>query len=159
MRVLGAKRSVVGVDANSIHLDKLYDWQNIDDMLAEADYLCLACPHTPDTEGLMNEVRFSKMKPESVLINIGRGALIDSSALIKALQSGSIQGAVLDVASPEPLPEDSLLWDMDNVILFPHSASTSVHENERLVTLFLNNMTRYLSKKPLLNTFDAVRLY
>jgi phosphoglycerate dehydrogenase-like enzyme len=101
----------------------------------------------------------AQMKPDSVLINIGRGALVDEPALIDALQTKRIRGAVLDVAATEPLPKDSPLWDMDNVIIFPHSASTSVQENSRLVELFCDNMARYLAGEPLVNVIDLERLY
>ena len=128
-------------------------------MLGEADFVCLICPHTPETEGMMDATAFAAMKPESVLINIGRGALVQEDALLHALQHGPLQGAVLDVAPEEPLPSEHPLWEMDNVILFPHSASTSKNENRRLTELFIDNLERYLKGEPLRNVFDARRLY
>jgi phosphoglycerate dehydrogenase-like enzyme len=128
-------------------------------MLSRADYVCLVSPHTPETEGMIGEAELSAMKPDAVLINIGRGALIQEAPLLRALQEGWIRGAVLDVAPLEPLPPEHPLWEMENVILFPHSASTSSKENERLVNLFADNLEHFLSKEPLTNVFDASRLY
>jgi phosphoglycerate dehydrogenase-like enzyme len=92
-----------------------------------------------------------------VLVNVGRGALVDEPALIAALQSGHLLGAGLDVFREEPLPADSPLWEMNNVIVCPHSASTSIRENERITALFCDNLRRFLDGQPLLNRFDAGR--
>jgi phosphoglycerate dehydrogenase-like enzyme len=91
----------------------------------------------------------------SVFINIGRGALVDEPALIDVLRSGHLAGAGLDVFAQEPLPADSPLWEMENVIFYPHSASTSSRENERITDLFCANLRRYLDGQPLLNVLDT----
>lgn len=159
MRVLGIKRTIAGADASDLHVDALYPQSDLHAMLAEADYVCLVCPHTPETEGMLDSDAFAVMKPGSVLINIGRGALVDEQALLHALAHGPLRGAVLDVASQEPLPAEHPLWDMENVIIFPHSASTSRNENKRLTDLFIDNLTRYHKGAPLRNVFDVARLY
>lgn len=159
MRVIASKRSVAGVTASEMGVDRLYSFENLHALLAEADYLCLVAPHTPQSEGMMNGAAFAAMKPGSVLINIGRGALVDEGALIEALDRGQLAGAVLDVARREPLPADSPLWSRRDLILFPHSAATSRHENRRLTALFAENLSRYLAGQPLRNEYQAERRY
>ncbi|MEM6431353.1 MAG: D-2-hydroxyacid dehydrogenase [Deinococcota bacterium] len=159
MQVIGSKRNISGVRADALNVDALYSAEDVLELAALADYLCLIVPHTDDTEHLVNAEVLAAMKPEAVLINIGRGALVDELALVAALESGALAGAVLDVAAKEPLPEASPLWDLENVIIFPHSASTSVHENARLTELLCDNLERYLTGKPLRNVVDVKRLY
>lgn len=159
MRVIGSKRTTEGVSAADVGVDVLYPQAALHKMLSEADFICLASPHTPETEEMIDREAFAAMKPGSVLINIGRGALVQEDALLHSLRHGPIRGAVLDVAPQEPLAEDHPLWDMENVILFPHSASTSQNENRRLVDLFCDNLERYLFDQPLRNVFDMARLY
>ena len=99
------------------------------------------------------------MKPGAVLINIARGQLVDEPALIDALRSGHLGGAALDVFATEPLPADSPLWDLPNVLVTPHSMSTALGENEALVELFCDNLRRYLAGEALRNVFDRGRGY
>ena len=159
LRVIGSKHHVEGFAPEDLGVADLYPHTAFKEMLPEADFVCLICPHTPETEGMMDEAAFAAMKPGSVLINIGRGALVREDALLEALKHGPIQGAVLDVAPQEPLPETHSLWDMENVILFPHSASTSRQENRRLTDLFCANLRCYLNNEPLQNVFVYDRLY
>ena len=128
-------------------------------MLAEADFLVLIAPHTPETEGLIGERELAVMKTNAVLINIARGDLVDEDAMICALQEKRIAGAALDVFRQEPLPSDSPLWEMPNVIISPHSASTVTLENARETNLFCENLRRYLRGEPLQNVLDTQRLY
>jgi phosphoglycerate dehydrogenase-like enzyme len=93
--------------------------------------------------------RIGLMKPGAILVNIGRGPVVEEDALIDALRSGRLRGAALDVFETEPLPRDSPLWDLDNVILSPHTAAQSIHENERIVELFAENLRRYLAGEEL----------
>ncbi len=159
LRVIGSKHTIEGFSADELAVVKLYAHTAFKEMLPEADFVCLVCPHTPATEGMMDDTAFAVMKPGSVLINIGRGALVQETALLTALAKGPMQGAVLDVAPQEPLPETHPLWDLENVILFPHSASTSRQENRRLTELFCDNLRRYLSNEPLRNVYVHDRLY
>jgi len=99
------------------------------------------------------------MKPGAVLINVARGQVVDEAALVRALQSGRLGGAALDVFTVEPLPPDSPLWDLPNVLVTPHSMSTALDENERVVDLFCDNLTRYLAGAPLRNVFEQDRGY
>jgi len=99
------------------------------------------------------------LKPSAVLINIGRGALVDEDAMIRALQEARLAGAALDVFRTEPPPQDSPLWGMPNVIISPHSASTVTQENARITELFCENLRRYLAGQPLRNVLDTEKLY
>jgi phosphoglycerate dehydrogenase-like enzyme len=155
MRVTGMRRSGTPVP----ELDKLYERSELHTMLREADYLVLVAPHTPETEGMIGAAELAAMKPTAVLINIGRGALVDEDAMIRALQEKRLAGAALDVAREEPPPQDSPLWDMPNVIISPHSASTVTQENERITDIFCDNLRRYLKGEPLRNVLDKNKLY
>lgn len=159
LHITGTKRSIEGLEAGELGVDKLYPIGDLHALLAEADYVCLVAPQTPETEGMMDAAAFGAMKEGAVLINIGRGALVDEDALIAALDDGPLAGAVLDVARREPLPPDNPLWERDDVIIFPHSASTSKHENRRLTDLFVDNLQRYLDGQPLRNEFVSERMY
>src|SRR5207237_10049547 len=101
----------------------------------------------------------SWMKPAAAPLNIGRGAVLDEGALIRALQEKRLAGAALDVLREEPPPQDSPLWDLPNVILSPHSASTVTQENARITEIFCDNLRRYLGGQPLRNILDTTRLY
>lgn len=159
LRVIGSKREVTGLSADDLGVDALFSQGNLHTLLAKADYVCLICPHTPETEGMMDAAALASMKPGSVLINVGRGALVQEEALLEALRDGPLDGAVLDVTPQEPLPPEHPLWAMENVFIFPHSASTSKNENKRLVRLFTDNLKRYLQGEALQNVFDYDRLY
>ena len=155
MRVVGMRRTDAPVEG----IDKMFDRDQLRDVLGETDFLVLAAPHTPETEGIIGADEIAAMKRGAVLINIGRGQLVDESALIRALEMGRLAGAALDVFSAEPPPADSPLWDMPNVIISPHSASTVTQENARITELFCDNLRRYLSGRPLRNVLDTEKLY
>jgi len=105
---------------------------SLDELLHEADFVSLNCDLNPTSYHLMNQDTFRLMKPQAVLINIARGAIVDEPALIEALQTGKIAGAALDVYEKEPLPLDSPLLKMDNVMLAPHNANSSPSGWERV---------------------------
>ena len=159
MRVIGTKRHTVGVDPSSLNVDQLYPWTNLQPLLKEADFVVLCIPHTSETEGMIGEEEFATMKPGSVLINIARGTIYDEPAFIRALESGHLAGAAIDVAAKEPLPPESPLWDMPNVIISPHSASTADSENWKLTDLFCDNLLRYLDGQNLRNVLNKKTLY
>ncbi|HYV22370.1 MAG TPA: D-2-hydroxyacid dehydrogenase [Candidatus Bathyarchaeia archaeon] len=155
MRVTGMRRSDEPVPGT----DRLFDRAELHTMLREADFLVLAAPHTPETEGIIGEGELAQLRPSAVVINIGRGALLDEDALIRALQEKRLAGAALDVLRDEPPPPSSPLWEMPNVILSPHSASTVTQENARITDIFCENLRRYLVGEPLRNVLDKKRLY
>ena len=133
--------------------DRLFQGR-IPRQLRSVDFLVLAAPESPQTTNIINAGRVSLLRSSAVVINVGRGSLIDESALASALATGALRGAALDVFAREPLPVDSPLWSLPNVIISPHSASTVAAENPRLVDLFVDNLGRYLDGRPLLNRFD-----
>jgi phosphoglycerate dehydrogenase-like enzyme len=152
MEVLGVRRSPGGEEG-------VYGPEALTKLLPRADFVVLVMPHTDETDGMMGGDELAAMKQGSVLINIGRGSLVDEGALVDALRSGHLGGAYLDVFATEPLPDDSPLWDMPNVLVSPHSGSTSDRENRRITELFCENLRRYLEGRPLKNVLDPARLY
>lgn len=131
--------------------DAIYTSDRILEALPQCDYLVLSVPHTPDSHNLMNEVAFRAMKPTSILINVARGGVVDEAAMIQALNEGWIAGASLDVFEQEPLPADSPLWQMENVIISPHVAGFTSRYYEVVLDLFSTNLRRYINGEPLLN--------
>ena len=154
VRTLGVKRTPVD-DPESLHVERVYTHAELHDMLPSCDHLVLICPHTPETEGMIGARELALLPQGASLINIGRGALIQEDALLAALRSGHLGGAVLDVAATEPLPREHPLWDEPNVLITAHSASTVDKENERLMDLFCENLVRFRDGRPLVNLFAA----
>jgi len=136
---------------------RLVDAKGLDEALPETDILVIAAPETSETANLVDRRRLSLLPARAIVVNVGRGVLIDEPAMIEMLQAGRLRGAALDVFAKEPLPVDSPLWTMPNVIISPHSASTVVQENDRLVELFIENLHRYLDGRQLLNVFEHGR--
>lgn len=155
MNVVAARNRTAPV----AHVDRIFPPQELRAMLPLADIVVMIAPHTPQTDKMLGAAEFAAMHDGAFFINIGRGATVDESALIAALQTGKLSGAALDVFAEEPLPVDSPLWEMDNVLISPHSASTSDRENERITELFCDNLRRYLDGYPLRNVLDTERLY
>jgi phosphoglycerate dehydrogenase-like enzyme len=119
--------------------------------VSRADWVVLALPLTPETKQLFNTQMFSAMKPGTYFVNVGRGELVDEPALVTALQSGHLGGAALDVFATEPLPADSPLWDMDNVIITPHSSGASQSSGLRAEEIFIENLAAYMAGGTLRN--------
>lgn len=156
MRVTGTRRDL---SKPVEHVDRMFPVDQLHDHLPEADFVVLSTPHTPETENLLSAGAIAKMKRGAVLINVARGAVVDEPAMIAALRSGHLLGAALDVFAVEPLPADSPLWDMPNIIISPHSASTADTENAKLVDLFCENLDAFLTGQPLKNVLNMDRLY
>ncbi|MGD0803203.1 MAG: D-2-hydroxyacid dehydrogenase [Candidatus Bathyarchaeia archaeon] len=154
MHVIGTKRNTEGVNSASLGVERLYPWTDLKPMLSQADFVVLCIPQTLETTGLIREEELAAMKSSAVLINIARGAIVDEAALIRALNSGKLLGAALDVQTTEPLPHDSPLWELPQVLLSPHSASNVDSENVELVKLFCENLSLYLKGLPLRNLFN-----
>ena len=147
MNTVGLKQSVENVDAKDLHVDRLLTPDALHDALPMADYLVLIAPHTARTERMIGRRELALMPKGSVLVNIGRGALVDEDAL----ERGHLRGAGLDVFETEPLPRSSPLWDAPNVIVSPHSASTTDRENQRITEIFCRNLRLFLAGNPLIN--------
>ena len=118
---------------------------DLDELLPQADAVVVSLPLTAETRGLLGRHEFARMRDGAVFVNVGRGGVVDETALVESLRSGKLRGAALDVFTEEPLPADSPLWELDNVLLSPHTAALSVKENERVVELFAENLRRYLA--------------
>jgi glyoxylate/hydroxypyruvate reductase len=156
MRVIGLNRRGAGayphVDVVG-SIDALHEW------LPEADAIVICLPLTAQTNGLIDAAAIARIKRAATLVNVGRGAVLDEPALIDALRNHRLAGAALDVVSSEPLDPGSPLWELPNVLLSPHTAGLSLHENERIVELFVENLGRYVRGEPLRNRVDPELLY
>lgn len=131
--------------AEALGVERLYDRSELPLMLAEADCVVVCAPQTPGTDDLLGPEEFAAFKPGAVFINIGRGTIVDESALLAALRDGRIAFAALDVFREEPLPPSSPFWEMPNVLINPHSASTVDTENAKLTEIFIRNLGHYLA--------------
>lgn len=127
--------------------------------LADIDAVVLALPDTDVTRGSINTAFFAGLKPGSVLVNVGRGSVVDENALIAALKSGAVSFAALDVFAVEPLPADNELWSLPNVVVSPHTAALDPAEERRIVELFVSNATQLLDGRPLQNVMDRHDFY
>ena len=152
MRVLGTRRRVEIERASAA--DEVFALSELTERISEADHVAITLPLTHDTEGMFTAELIGRMKPGAYLYNIGRGSIIDQDALIAALQTGRLGGAGLDVTTPEPLPGDSPLWDLPNVIITPHTSGSSPKLMERAVALWIDNLNRFLAGDPLRNVVD-----
>lgn len=148
MRVVGVSREAkIGGD-----IDAVVPRTGLCNVLPEADVLVVAAPLSSETRHLVGSKEFEVMKPTAIVVNVSRGEVIDEEALIDALEQGRIAGAGLDVAEKEPLPPQSPLWRMENVVLSPHVAGRGgVDQNRRLADLLAENLRRYLEGRPLRN--------
>jgi phosphoglycerate dehydrogenase-like enzyme len=127
---------------------------SLDEVIFQSDFLILAAPLTEKTRHMIDSERLARMKPTAYIINVARGALIDEAALIDALRNRRIGGAGLDVFDQEPLPAGAPLWDLDNVLITPHTAATTERMWERHYLLIKENLRRYLAGEPLLGRVD-----
>ena len=123
----------------------------LDDLLRESDYVMLTCPLTDETQNLINVETLARMKPTATLVNVARGAVVDTQALYEALRDGVIGGAALDVTEPEPLPRDHPLLQLDNLTLVPHLGSATVETRSEMARLSVENLSLGLDGKPLLH--------
>ncbi len=129
------------------------------DLLDQSDIVVICAPLTRLTRGMFNLEAFQRMRPHALLVNVSRGEIVNEPSLLQALRQGLIGGAGLDVFATEPLPEDSPLWSMENVIVTPHVAGESSLRSDRVVDLFVTNLQRYAGGQPLLNIVDKQEGY
>ncbi|MCA9220744.1 MAG: D-2-hydroxyacid dehydrogenase, partial [Planctomycetales bacterium] len=132
-------------------VDRLWPVERLPDLLAASDFVVIAAPHTPQTEGLFGREQFQQMQRTAYLINIGRGVIVRLDELVEALDARLIAGAALDVFETEPLPVDHPLWQRENVLITPHVAACSVRVPERHLQMLLENVRRFATDQPLLN--------
>ena len=138
---------------------RLYPAQALRSMLKDCDFVVVTVPKTPETLRLISSEEFTAMKPTAFLIDASRGGIVDQAALLTALKERRIAGAALDVFPEEPLPADSSLWKLPNVILTPHISGDTPHYDERAVALFAENLGRYLANLSLFNRFNPKERY
>ena len=146
-------------DPEGVLPSSFYPPHKLKEMLPLCDFVVLSVPLTPQTEGLIGREELMAMKPSACLINVSRGKVVDEEALAWALREGRIAGAALDVFSQEPLPPESELWELPNVILTPHISAATYRYNDRATDLFAENLRRYLAGEELLNLVDKERGY
>lgn len=158
---LGA--NVIAIKQNtkdkSEFISKVYSSSGLDKALGMADFVIISLPLTPQTKHLFDLSKFKKMKKTAVIINIGRGAIVNEKDLVIALEKKVIAGAGLDVTEEEPLPQTSRLWEMENVIITPHHSGWSEKYMDRAIDLFCVNLKAYLQGKKLPNMVDKTRGY
>lgn len=155
MRTIGVKRRVEDVPG----FDEIVGSDSLRDVVSAADHLVVTLPGTAHTEKMVDADVLAACKQGVVVVNVGRGTVIDEAALIAALRSGQVASAALDVFEVEPLPADSPLWGMPNVIVSPHSATLDAGEEGRVAALFCDNLRRYLDGTELRNIVDPVQGY
>jgi phosphoglycerate dehydrogenase-like enzyme len=150
MRVLAVKRHVLPYHADPL-VDKIYPADARLEMIARSDYIVACAPLTPETRGMLGEPEFAAMKPDAVVINIGRGPVIDEATMVRALSAGRIKGAALDVFDTEPLPPGHPLYKLPNVLLSPHCADHTPDWLDRAMRFFVEQFEHFRKHEPLLN--------
>jgi phosphoglycerate dehydrogenase-like enzyme len=167
-RAIGRKLAAIGMTVTGLgrvarsadpDLGEVLPMSSLSEVLPDADYLVLAAPLTDETRGMIDAKALAAMKPTARLINVSRGHLVVQEDLVEALAAGRIAGAALDVFVDEPLAADSTLWRLPNVIVSPHMSGDVVGWRAELVTLFADNLSRYLDGRPLRNVVDKTRGY
>jgi phosphoglycerate dehydrogenase-like enzyme len=138
---------------------RLYPPEALRSMFKECDFVVVAAPLTPQTRGMVNAEALSALRPTAFLVDVSRGGVVDHTALLAALRDRKIAGAALDVYPEEPLPPESPLWKLSNVILTPHISGNTPYYDDRAIALFAENLRRYLGGAPLLNRFISDRGY
>ena len=160
-RGAAAEMRVIATNAVEVEkpdfVDALWGIDQLDELLAEADFVVSCVPHTPETFKLINTDQLKQMKKTGYLINISRGVVVDLAALTAALEAGEIGGAGLDVFETEPLPADHPLWGMENVIITPHTAGAGPHTRERRIEVVTANLRRFVAGEPVRNIVDKNR--
>jgi Phosphoglycerate dehydrogenase and related dehydrogenases len=153
MKVLALRRRPERSEGDEF-VDRTYGFDRLLDMLPECDYVVAAAPLTPQTRHMIGEAAISAMKKTAVVMNVGRGPVIDEAALVRALETGRIRGAALDVFEAEPLPAESPLYKLENVLLSPHCADHTADWLDQAMRFFIQNYARYAAGEPLLNVVD-----
>lgn len=157
MRVIAVREHVEKGKPEGV--EEVFAPAQLEDMLRQSDYVVIAAPLLAETEGFIGAGQLAAMKPDACLINVGRGAQVDEAALVEALQAKRIAGAALDVFEREPLPQDSPLWGLENLLITPHTAGLTEKLWHRHYELFSDNLRRYLAGKPLRFVVDKSKGY
>lgn len=155
MRLLGVRATPAPIDG----FERVGGPDDLPALLAEADYIVIACPLTPTTEGMLGSDAFAATKRGAYLLNVSRGKVVQEPALLTALVDGTLSGAYLDAHAQEPLPLDHPLWDTPGVTIIPHDSHSSPYIGDNIVELFADNLRRWLAGEPLRNVVDRARGY
>jgi phosphoglycerate dehydrogenase-like enzyme len=153
---------IIAVDVNPSnkpdYVHELWALDRLNDLLQQSDFVVVTVPRTPETRGMFSTAQFAQMKPTAMLVGISRGGIIDQAALAKALREKTIAAAALDVFEPEPLPADSELWDLDNLLICAHIAGGTQYEAQYVMDIFYDNLDRFVKGNlPLRNQIDKVQ--
>ena len=154
MKILAVKRHVNNTSQPDPFAEKIYRREQLTEMLSRCDYVAVAAPLTPQTRGMIGKAELAVLKPDAVLINVGRGPVIDEKELIHALATGRIKGAALDVFDQEPLPAGHPFYQLENVLLSPHCADNTSDWLDRAMQFFLVQLDRFRKGQPLANVVD-----
>jgi phosphoglycerate dehydrogenase-like enzyme len=146
MKVMGIRRRPASAESSGVRIETM---DKLNELLGEADYVVNILPFTEETKGILGKKEFAAFKRGAVYVNVGRGLTSDEDAMIEALKSGQLAAALLDVTAVEPLPKESPLWDMENVIVTPHYAGTRNDYAEMATGITLENLKRYNKGQPL----------
>ncbi|MDP2919385.1 MAG: D-2-hydroxyacid dehydrogenase [Dehalococcoidia bacterium] len=157
MRVIATRRSPRSRKARNV--DVLLPPSGLPRLLEESDYVAICLPLTPETRKLIGERELKMMKPTAYILNIGRGEIIDEAALVQALEEKWIAGAGLDVFATEPLPKESKLWELNNVIISPHVSGGMEDYEQHATEVFIRNLNRYVEGKKLVNVISKEKGY
>ncbi|MEM7366880.1 MAG: NAD(P)-dependent oxidoreductase, partial [Pseudomonadota bacterium] len=144
---------------STAEIDAVESVDQLQDMLGWSDVLAICCPLTDETHALINQETLSQLKPGAFVVNVTRGEVIDEDALVAALKSGHVRGAGLDVVPREPLPADSALWQLPNVVMTPHTAGASQYRAQRNLDRFIDNLGRFMGDEPLEGIIDKTTGY
>ena len=157
-RALGFEMKVYAVDKHPRTpppgVEEIWGLESLDDLLSISDWFVVTAPFTAETEGLIDAGRLAALKRGAHVIAISRGGIIDEEALIDALRSGQVSGAGLDVTAVEPLPDESPLWDMENVVISPHASALTPEMWQGRQEIFKENLRRFLAGEPFLYVCD-----
>ena len=158
VHLLGVRRSWTPGAADA-DVDELFGPDALTEVVARSDVVVLAAPGSDENENLFDEALFAEMRPGSIFVNVARGTLVDEAALVRALETGQLSAAAIDVARQEPLPPDNPLWSAPNLFVSPHSSASGERYAERAFDLFCDNLARYVAGEPLRNVVDLTGGY
>jgi phosphoglycerate dehydrogenase-like enzyme len=158
-QAIGRRAAALGLHVLTVRRSHEFGDPTIEEVIAQSDYLVMSAPATPGTYRLLSRERIALMKPSAVLVNVGRGSTVDEQALVDALREQRIRGAALDVFDVEPLPADHPLWQLDNVLLSPHTADHTDDSHTRAMQFFLENLRRFRAGDSLENVVDKIEQY
>jgi len=158
------KAAVLGMEVHALRRRQLGDEQSdvimhygddgLNELLVVSDFVVCTLPLTHSTNGMLGKKQFAMMKPEAVLVNVGRGEVVDDDALVSALQAGTIRGAVLEVFKVEPLPIDHIYWSMENVLIAPHCADNTDDQHSDALAIYQKNLKNFIGDRPLTCVVD-----